>query len=218
VKQSPMPRRRAPLKAGKPMKRGTGPKRTPLTGRRSPMPVCGTGYATESAARNSKRGQAEGAEFEKCLLRDCGKWHVRLPGKPRFGLAEGRDTGPGRETREAVYLRDSNCCVCCGTPLAGKPRSIGHRKRRSQGGSNETSNLLSFLGLGINQLDPDDHHARIDSRLDPNDEARGYTVRSWQDPAAVSVMVTGFGGSGSRVFLSDDGEYLSAPPDWAEAS
>jgi hypothetical protein len=121
-------------------------------------------------------------------------------------------------TRKAVHERDGWLCVCCGQSVRGRPHSVGHRKRRSQGGSNETSNLLSFLGLGINQFDPDDHHARIDSRKDPNDEARGYTVRSWQDPASVSVMITGFGGSGAWRFLSDDGEYLSAPPDWAVAS
>jgi hypothetical protein len=213
-----MPARRKRLKARKPMKQGGGPKRTPLTGQRTPILGCGTGYPTEAAARRSKRGQAEGAEFEFCLVRECGRWHVRLPGKPRAGLAERRDTGPDKETREAVYRRDGNLCVCCGTPLAGRPRSAGHRKRRSQNGSNETSNLLTFMGLGINPFDPDDHHARIDSRLNPIDEARGYSLRSWQDPHEVGVMVMSSAEAGSLRFLTDDGEYSSAPPDWAAAS
>ena len=205
-------RRGKALKAAKPMGRGAGPKRTPLTGQRTPMLGCGKAYATEAAARRSKRGQTPGAEFEFCLVRECGRWHVRLPGKPRAGLAVGRDTGPDAETRAAVYRRDGNQCVCCGTPLAGRPRSVGHRVRRSQGGSNETSNLLTFMGLGMNPFDPDDHHARIDSRKQPEDEARGYSLRSFKDPRQEGVMIMSSSGSGQTLWLSDDGEYLFAPP------
>jgi hypothetical protein len=131
--------------------------------------------------------------------------------------ARRRDTGPSALTRAAVYKRDGNMCVCCGTSLAGRPRSVGHRKRRSQGGSNETSNLVAFLGLGINPFDPDDHHARIDSRRDPEDEAKGYTVRSWGDPAATSVMIASQYRSGATAWLTDDGEYSFSPPGEAAA-
>jgi hypothetical protein len=136
---------------------------------------------------------------------------VERAGKPKSR----RDTGPSAKTRKAVYERDGNCCVCCGTELAGRPRSAGHRKRRAQGGGNETSNLLTFLGLGVNPFDLDDHHARIDSRRDPEDEAKGYTVRSWGDPAAVPVMIASQ--YGVTVWLDDAGEYSFAPPGEAAA-
>jgi hypothetical protein len=137
--------------------------------------------------------------------------------RSRKTLAARRDTGPDARTRAAVYRRDGNMCVCCGTPLAGRLRSVGHRKRRSQGGSNETSNLLTFMGLGINPFDPDDHHARIDSRRNPEDEAKGYTVRSYGDPAATSVMIASQHRSGVTVWLDDCGEYSFAPPGEAAA-
>jgi hypothetical protein len=128
-----------------------------------------------------------------------------------------KDTGPPAKTRKAVYERDGWCCVCRGTPIVGRPHSVGHRKRRSQGGSNAPSNLLTFLGLGINSLDPDDHHARIDSRRDPEDEAKGYTVRSWDDPALVPVMVFSGHGSGLTAWLAGDGTYACEPPAGAAA-
>lgn len=217
MNRSPMPGRRKPLKARKPMGQGAGPMRTPLTGQRAPMLGCGKAYATEAAARRSKRGQTAGAEFEQCPVRECRRWHVRLPGSQRAGLAGRRDTGPDAETRAAVYRRDGNQCVCCGTPLAGKARSVGHRVRRSQGGSNETSNLLTFMGLGMNPFDPDDHHARIDSRLNPEDEARGYSLRSFKDPHEEGVMIMSSAECGQTVLLSDDGEYLFAPPEGVAA-
>lgn len=57
------------------------------------------------------------------------------------------------------------------------------------------------------------HHARIDSRRDPHDEAKGYTVRSWQDPREVGVMIFSEGGSGVTRWLTDDGAYLDTPPE-----
>ena len=128
-----------------------------------------------------------------------------------------RDTGPSARTRKAVYERDGWCCVCCGTPVQDRPHSVGHRKRRSQGGPNDLSNLLTFLGLGTNPLDPDDHHARIDSRRDPSDEAKGYSLRSHQDPFLVPVLVGSVSGSKTQVWLSDDGRYLTADPEEAAA-
>ena len=133
----------------------------------------------------------------------------------RAALGQGRGTGPDRRTRQAVYKRDGYACVCCGTPVEGRPHSVGHRKRRSQGGGNQMSNLLTFLGLGVNPLDPDDHHARIDSRKDPHDEAKGYTVRSHKDPAQVSVMVFSEGGSGVSLYPHDDGTWREWPQEAA---
>lgn len=127
-----------------------------------------------------------------------------------------RDTGPDRKTRALVYIRDGNCCVCCGTPVQGRPHSIGHRMRRSQGGSNRPSNLLTFLGLGSNPFDPDDHHARIDSRKNPGDETHGYSVRSNRDPLLIGVQYFERpGGSGTTRWLLDDGDWLNEPPDGA---
>ena len=125
-----------------------------------------------------------------------------------------RDTGPDDLTRKAVYERDGYACVCCGQSIIGRLHSVGHRKRRSQGGSNETSNLLTFLGDGSGRFD-DDHHRRIDMRRDPQDEKRGLTVRSWLDPAEIRVLVTTRHGEQALVFLTDDAAYSSAPPEVA---
>ena len=145
---------------------------------------------------------------------------ARTPGLPRSPrepgkgkpLGPGRDTGPDKETRQAVYDRDSQCCVCCGRSTIGRPRSVGHRQRRSQGGSNDLSNLLLFLGLGRNPLDPDDHHARIDNRRDPEDEDRGLTVRSGQDPARVPVTRARPDGSRITQWPTDDGQWTDEDP------
>jgi hypothetical protein len=122
-------------------------------------------------------------------------------------------TGVDPAVAAAAARRDGWMCVCCGEPIAGRPHSAGLRSEH--GPADDLRNVLTFLGLGINPLDPDDHHARIDSRVDPNDEARGLTVRGWQNPADVSVML---GDSGALVWLTDDGEYSLAPPDWPVAS
>jgi hypothetical protein len=118
-----------------------------------------------------------------------------------------RDTGPDRKTRELVLKRDGYACVCCGHSVIGQRYSLQHRQRRSQGGSNLPSNLLTVLGDGTTGC-----HARIDSRMDPHDEARGYTVRSRKDPALVSVMVFSEGGSGVRAWPTDAGEWVFEPP------
>jgi 5-methylcytosine-specific restriction endonuclease McrA len=113
-----------------------------------------------------------------------------------------RDTGPSRKVRALVLARDGYACVCCGQSVIGRPYSLQHRKRRSQGGGNSASNLVTVLGTGTTLC-----HERIDSRRDPHDEARGYTVRSWQDPALIPVMIFSEGGSGVTAWLWDDGEY-----------
>ncbi|MFZ0173749.1 MAG: hypothetical protein WAL04_18850, partial [Acidimicrobiales bacterium] len=60
-------------------------------------------------------------------------------------------------------------------------------------------------------------HARIDSRKDPRDEARGYTVRSWQDPREVGVMVFSEHGSGVTAWPTDAGTYVFEAPAGAVA-
>jgi hypothetical protein len=118
-----------------------------------------------------------------------------------------RETGPSRKVRALVLARDGYACVCCGRSLIGQRYSLQHRKRRSQGGTNSPSNLITVLGTGTTGC-----HERIDSRRDPEDEAKGYTVRSWQDPAQVSVMLFSEHGSGVTKYLGDDGLYYDEPP------
>jgi hypothetical protein len=113
--------------------------------------------------------------------------------------------------RQLVYQRDDWRCVCCGESVIGRPHSLGHRLRRSQGGRHVPGNLLTFLGLGNGLTGKDDHHYRIDQRSDPHDEARGFTVRSNEDPALVPVMVHGDQG-GALAWPTDDGRWVYEPP------
>jgi hypothetical protein len=119
-----------------------------------------------------------------------------------------RDTGPDRATRALVLERDGYRCVCpCAQSVIGQRYSLQHRKRRSQGGTSDATNLITVLGDGTQGC-----HARIDSRIDPADEARGYTCRSYQDPALVPVMVFEASGSGVTVWLTADGRYSTEAP------
>jgi hypothetical protein len=174
---------------------------------RTEMKRCGRRYPTELDARCSKRGLAPGSVVEECWVPGCGGWHVRSEKTAaRHPLPQGSDTGPDAKTRALVYARDSFACVCCGRSIIGRPHSLGHRLRRSQGGTLCPANLLTFLGWG-NGLTEDDHHFRIDRRYDPEDEAKGFTVRSRQDPHLVSVMVFSPGGSGVSQFPTCDGQW-----------
>ena len=133
--------------------------------------------------------------------------------QPRTVRKPPKDTGPDAKTRALVLSRDGYSCVCCGRSIIGQVYSLQHRKRRSQGGTNCPTNLLTVLGDGTRGC-----HARIDSRIDPHDEARGYTVRSHQNPAAVSVMIFSESGSGCTKWLTPDGLYSDTPPEGAEAA
>jgi hypothetical protein len=114
-----------------------------------------------------------------------------------------RDTGPDQKTRNIVLERDGYACVCCGVSIHGRPYSLQHRKRRSHGVDNSPPNLLTVLGDGTTGC-----HARIDSRIDPHDEEKGYTVRSWDDPALVPVMVFSSSGSGVTMWPTADGRWV----------
>jgi hypothetical protein len=72
--------------------------------------------------------------------------------------------------------------------------------------------LLTFLGLGSDAGDPDDHHARIDSRKRPYDELAGYSVRSWKNPALIGVRYTEQSGSWILMYLAGDGSISPDPP------
>jgi hypothetical protein len=177
---------------------------------RTPMRKCGARYESELDARMSKRGQQPGAVFEECWVPGCGGWHVRsVAAAARHPLPQGDDTGPDRKTRFLVLERDGYACVCCGFSVIGKVYSLQHRKRRSQGGTNCPANLVTVLGDGSTGC-----HARIDSRVDPEDEEKGYTVRSRRDPHVVSVMVFGPCG-GVSAYPTCDGQWSSAPGEHA---
>ena len=122
------------------------------------------------------------------------------------------ETGPDRKTRNLVLERDGYACVCCGHSIIGQRYSLQHRKRRSQGGGNSPSNLITVLGTGTTGC-----HERIDSRRDPADEAQGYTVRSWQDPAQIPVMIHSEHGSGVTAWLTEAGTYAFEAPEGAAA-
>lgn len=129
------------------------------------------------------------------------------PGPGRSRNQHPRGSGPSAALRELVLERDGRACVCCGLSVVGQVYSLQHRQRRSQGGRNVASNLITMLGDGTRGC-----HARVDSRIDLEDEAKGFTVRSWDDPALVPVMVFEADGSGALVYLLDDGSVSATPP------
>ncbi len=123
-----------------------------------------------------------------------------------------RDTGPDRATRALVLRRDAWSCVRCGMPVTGRRYSLQHRKRRSQGGTNDPRNLITVCGDGTTGC-----HERIDSRRDPADEAAGYTVRSWDDPALVPVMIPVPGAGRVAAWATGDGRWVFEAPGGAGA-
>jgi hypothetical protein len=171
------------------------------------------GFLTAEQAMRSKAAQVPGATIdENCR---CGMVHVNAPAEP---LDPNRNSGPSPAVRALCLSRDGYACVCCGFSIIGRPHSLGHRLRAGQSGKPVPSNLLTYLGLGVNSLDPDDHHARIDSRRDPSDEAKGYSLWSWQSPLLVPVTVFSPHGPGMTLWLTADGTYSTDPPEGAEAA
>jgi hypothetical protein len=157
-------------------------------------------------------GASPGVQAGDSRLPSSGR--ALLPGvRPDDRLKPGDSSPRGpdlpAETRRLVLERDGYACVCCGASVLGRPYSLQHRKRRSQGGGNSPSNLITVT-TGC--------HARIGSRADPADEAKGYTCRGWQDPAGVPVMVFRPGGLGAAVWLADDGTCRLEPPEGRDAA
>jgi hypothetical protein len=177
--------------------------------------------------RRGAGGTADGAAALGCLagprIRQAGRLVMKSPPMPRRRLRLGRTAGlprtagnrrPARDAepsgvvRALVMARDGYACACCGTPVTGRPHSV---RRRSRDGGDTAANLVTLLGRGENPLDPADHRARVDSRRDPMDAARGFTVPSGQDP--VLVPVTAFSPDGPvSLWLTAEGSYRTEPP------
>ncbi|HEY1701205.1 MAG TPA: hypothetical protein VGG75_15985 [Trebonia sp.] len=80
----------------------------------------------------------------------------------------------------------------------------------------EMTNMLTFLGAGVDPMDPMDHCARIESRRDPRDAECGYRVSYSDDPALVPVLLLmSPGGLGAQVWPAADGTYATEPPEGA---
>ena len=126
-----------------------------------------------------------------------------------------RDTGPDRATRFLVYEREGLRCACCGVPLDSETcwRSIQHRKARGVGGGNEMANLILLCGSATS----DGCHLRAEQRSDEM-HARGFWLRSDEDPALVPVMLFEESGSGMTVYLTAAGGYSTEPPQAGEAA
>lgn len=116
-----------------------------------------------------------------------------------------RDTGPDRKTRALVLERDGFQCVRCGKPCGPRvgPYSLQHRKARGVGGDSSIPNLVLLCGTATTGC-----HGEVESR-DPQtrreDQARGYRLESWQDPATEGVMYASEHGSGVTLWLHADG-------------
>lgn len=162
------------------------------------------GYVTVAEAMRSKAAQVPGATVEEdCRI--CRMVHVNAPAAPPD---PNRNSGPSDAVRALCLSRDGWACVCCGVSIVGQHYSLGHRLRAGHGGKPVPSNLITLAGLGGEKC-----HGRVDFRRDPADEAKGYSLRSYQNPLVVPVTVFGPDGTWMSLWLDDDGRYLPAPPE-----
>lgn len=121
-----------------------------------------------------------------------------------------RDTGPDRATRALICKRDCYRCVRCGKPCGPDiaEYSLQHRKARGVGGDNSPSNLILLHGSATTGC-----HAEVERRGE-RDNAEGYWLWSWQDPAAEGVMYVSEDG-GATMWLRASG---SLSPDGPEVA
>jgi hypothetical protein len=146
-----------------------------------------------------------------CLVPESVAWQVSM--SQRITPLRLPPRRPSTSRQRAALMRDGYGCVCCGASVLNRPYSVGYRKRDVRGSSDSMTNLLTFLGHGVNAQDPLDHYARIRSRCSPRDEDHGYTVRSTDDPALVPVMVTSPGRLSAGLWLAADGTYSAESPE-----
>ena len=176
-------------------------KQSPMPRRRTPL----------QARKPMSRGK--GLDPGKPMERKAGM--RRSAGLPRAERKRGpaRDTGPSPIVRGLVVARWGFRCAACGVSVIGRPWSVQHRRARGMGGTsgpavNLPSNLVLLCGSATS---PGGCHLACENR-DPDMHGRGFWLWSWEDPAAVPVMLASEHGSGAMVWLDDDGGYAFAPP------
>lgn len=97
--------------------------------------------------------------------------------------------------RRLVLARDGYGCICCDRSVLSRPYAIHMRKPRYLGGVVSPENLITVL---------QECGDRISLQCDPADEARGYVLSAWDEPAIVPVAYTTPAGQ-ARAWLSPDG-------------
>jgi hypothetical protein len=114
-----------------------------------------------------------------------------------------RDTGIPAAVGKLVLARDCHACVCCGKSVTAEMGAIYFRKPERLGGPATPENLITVLRTC---------GERISFQRDPQDEARGYRLRSWHDPALVPVALTLGTGPRATVWLTRYGLLSFEPP------
>jgi hypothetical protein len=96
-----------------------------------------------------------------------------------------------KEARRLVRERSGGICEVCG---AARATNYQHRQNRSQAGAWSASNGLDVCGSGTTG-----DHGYIHAHP-AESYARGWSVRSWDDPASVPVQT-----AQGWVLLDDEG-------------
>ena len=140
-----------------------------------------------------------------------GAWDPRTVVPPRRTPPKpARDTGPSRLVRAIVLERDGYRCARDGRPAGPGigPYSIQHRIARGVGGTNALPNLLLLCGSGTTLC-----HGEVETKRGDHDRARGYWLKSHQNPRAVGVMYFERpDGPGVTAWLCDDGSLSFEAP------
>ena len=127
-----------------------------------------------------------------------------------------RDTGPSQAVRRLILEREGMRCAACRDSVTSGWFSIQHRHARGMGGTadpaaNLPANLVLLCGSAVTGC-----HGLAESR-DPDMHARGFWLYSWEDPAAVPVILAGERGSGVTAWLDNAGQYSFTEPEQAAA-
>lgn len=173
--------------------------------------ACGGGkrWATEAGALHSKLAIVThpDAKFEKCPA-GCNGWH-----EVKAATSAPKTVQVDDLTREFVLARDGYRCVCCGESIIDREYSLQHRDARGMGGSRDphsgcACNLVTMLGSATTLC-----HGRVESNTDPEDEARGFALRSGQVARLTPVILFDGSGHGVTLYPTCDGEWSSARPE-----
>ena len=165
---------------------------------------CGRRWATEDAARCSKRFLAGGYGVVPCSA--CLGWHLAAPGAEVKAQAAPRviEGFPERIRQQAIE-RDHGACIACGVDGA---LDVHHRRIRGMGGdSRPHTHCLCNAATVCRRLCHRWAHLRRREA-----QAQGFVVpRATLLPGSVSLMVHGAGGGGSALYPTCDGQWSSVP-------